>query len=94
MSIDPKWEANELLVRLLLVTLNIEKAEDRASLVPVSIEDWLKMDHETLKKCFTEFITLFLVSEAIGFSTDDVDQLIENNRFNAIINDNFSTEGN
>lgn len=94
MSIDPKWEANELLVRLLLVTLNIEQAEDRASLVPVSIEDWLKMDHETLKKCFTEFITLFLVSEAIGFSTDDVDQLIENNRFNAIINDNYSIEGN
>lgn len=94
MKIDPKWEANELLVRLLLVTLNIEKAEDRASLVPVSIEDWLKMDHETLKKCFTEFITLFLVSEAIGFSTDDVDQLIENNRFNAIINDNYSIEGN
>lgn len=94
MSIDPKWEANELLIRLLLVSLNIDNAEDRIPLVPVSIEDWLKMDHETLKKCFTEFVTLFLVSEAIGFTVDDIDQIIENNRFNAIINDNFSTEGN
>ena len=94
MTIDPKWEANELLIRLLLVSLNIDNAEDRIPLVAVSIEDWLKMDHETLKTCFTEFITLFLVSEAIGFTIDDIDQIIENNRFNAIINDNFSTEGN
>lgn len=94
MTIDAKWEANELLTRLGLIIANVKNTEERIPLADLSIGDWVTMDHDTLKECFREFVLLLMTIESIELSMEDVDRIMSNNRFNAIINDNFSTEGN
>ena len=94
MVIDARWEANELVTRLGLIVANISNDSERIPLAELSIEDWLAMDHETLKRCFSEFVVLLMSNGIMQLSMSDVERIMENNRFNAIITDNFDKDGN
>lgn len=84
-ELSARWEANELLIRLLEIVSNISDLDVRISLADLALGDIKEMDPALLPAVLTEFAYAFMRLPSIDVSGDE---------FEAIIEAQFNTERN
>jgi len=72
-----RWEANELLIRLLEIVSSISDLDTRISLADLALGDIKEMDTSLLPDVLTEFVYAFMRLPNIQVSGDEFDAIIE-----------------